>query len=375
MADIESVLIVGGGVAGLTTAAALHRHGFTPELVERQPTWRALGAGFLVHANGMRMLRRLDLAVGVESAGAVVRRWQVCDEHGDVLSDTDLEALWGDVGRCVGIERTDLQCALLAGVANLYCRLGTSVTSLEQDARRVTVGFSDGSSADYGLVVGADGIDSTVRALTLTTAAPSDLGAMNWRSIAPIRPAGLNMLQMHLGDNCIFGLVPMGAEHTYGFAYVIQPRVRDPLEGRLERLRGRFRKFGSRVHEYLASLERDEQVICSAMEWMELEQWHTGRVMLVGDAAHASSPLMGQGGCMAMEDAWVLAEELRAAATLEDALARYVSRRKPRVEWIQRESMAVAEGLVTPPAVRNAALRERGEQMMRSRFGPLIPAP
>jgi FAD-dependent urate hydroxylase len=125
----------------------------------------------------------------------------------------------------------------------------------------------------------------------------------------------------------------------------------------------------------MASLERDEQVICSAMEWMELEQWHKGRVMLVGDAAHASSPLMGQGGCMAMEDAWVLAEELRAAATLEDALARYVSRRKPRVEWIQRESMAVAEGLVTPPAVRNAALRERGEQMMRSRFGPLIPAP
>ena len=179
-------------------------------------------------------------------------------------------------------------------------------------------------------------LGSTVRALALTTAAPSDLGAMNWRSIAPIRPAGLTALQMHLGDGCMFGLVPMGAGRTYGFAYVVQPRFHDPLEGRLERLRDRFATFGSRVQEYLASLERDDQVICSAMEWMEVEKWHIGRVVLVGDAAHASSPMMGQGGCMAMEDACVLAEELRAAATVESALASYVSRRKPRVEWVQQ---------------------------------------
>ena len=135
-----------------------------------------------------------------------------------------------------------------------------------QDDRRVSVGFSDGSTGDYDLVVGADGIKSTVRALTLTAAVPSDLGAMNWRSIAPIRPAGLTGLQMHLGDGCVFGLVPMGAGRTYGFAYVIQPRFHDPLEGRLERLRNRFATFGGRVQEYLASLKRDDEVICSAME-------------------------------------------------------------------------------------------------------------
>jgi 2-polyprenyl-6-methoxyphenol hydroxylase-like FAD-dependent oxidoreductase len=237
------------------------------------------------------------------------------------------------------------------------------------------VGFSDGSIANYDLVVGADGIDSTVRALALTTAAPNDLGAMNWRSIAPIRPTGLTALQMHLGDGCIFGLVPMGAGRTYGFAYVIQPRFRDPLEGRLARLRNRFRKFGSRVQEYLAALERDDQVICSAMEWMELEKWYIGRVVLIGDAAHASSPLMGQGGCMAMEDACVLAEELRAAATVENALASYVSRRKPRVEWVQHQSMTVGESLIRPLALRNAALRERGNEAMLARFGPLAAEP
>lgn len=375
MAKIETILVVGGGVAGLTTATALHQRGFTVELVERRQSWHALGAGFLVHGNGMRMLRSLGLATGVETTGAVVRRWQFCDERGDVLSETDLETLWGEAGPCIGIERAKLQGALLPGVAEVRCRLGTSVTSLMQDDRRVSVGFSDGSSRDYDFVVGADGIKSTVRTLTLTTAAPSDLGAMNWRSIAPIRPAGLTALQLCLGHGSVFGLVPMGAGRTYGFAYVVQPRFHDPLEGRLERLRKRFATFGGRVREYLASLERDEQVICSAMEWMESEKWHSGRVVLVGDAAHASSPMMGQGGCMAMEDACGLADELRAAATVESALASYVSRRKPRVKWVQQQSMGLANLVTASSAERNSTLRERGTELMQDRFGPLVPSP
>ena len=375
MAKIDTILVVGGGLAGLTMAAALHQHGFTVELIERQETWHAVGAGFLVHANGMRMLAALGLASGVEIAGAVVRRWQFCDEQGEVLSDTDLEALWGHAGPSVGIERTKLQGALLPGVAQVRCRLGTEVTSLVQDEARVSIGFSDGSSGDFDLVVGADGIRSTVRALALTSTAPSYLGAMNWRSIAPIRPAGLTALQLCLGHGCVFGLVPMGAGRTYGFAYVVQPRLHDPLEGRLERLRNRFATFGGRVQEYLASLERDDQIICSAMEWMESEKWHSGRVVLVGDAAHASSPMMGQGGCMAMEDACTLADELRTAVTVESALASYVSRRKPRVKWVQQQSMALAEILTSPSAPRNAALRERGKEAMQARFGPLVLAP
>jgi 2-polyprenyl-6-methoxyphenol hydroxylase-like FAD-dependent oxidoreductase len=375
MAKVDAVLVVGGGVAGLTAAAALHLHGFRTELVERQQTWPTSGAGFLVQANGMRMLRLLGLADGVANAGSIVCRWQFCDDQGEVLSETDLQELWADAGPCVGIERPALQRALLPGVADLRYRLGTSVISLVQDDRRVTVGFSDGSTEDYDLVVGADGVKSTVRALVLSAAAPSDLGAMNWRSIAPMRPAGLTELQMHLGEGCMFGLVPVGCGRTYGFAYVIQPRLRDPLEGRLQRLRDRFATFGWRVQEYLASLERDDQVICSAMEWIETEKWHTGRVVLVGDAAHASSPMMGQGGCMAMEDACVLAEELRAATTVHGALASYVSRRKARVVWVQRQSMVVGESLTIPSAVRNAALRERGNEAMQSRFRPLVPAP
>lgn len=376
MAQLDRILVVGGGIAGLTTATALHRSGFATELVERQAAWTAPGAGFVVHANGMRMLRVLGLEAGVASAGTVVRRWQFYDAQGGLLSDTDLTAVWGEVGPCIGIVRPLLHRALQKGVADLPCRLGTAVTSLVQDDRGVTVTFSDGTCGAYDLVVGADGIRSTVRALALGARSPTYLGAMNWRSVAPIRPAGLeSALQMHVDDGRIVGLVTMGDGHTYSFAISIEPAFHDPVAGRLERLRARFAGFGPRVQDYLAALERDDQVICSAMEWVPLDQVYRGRVVLVGDAAHASSPMLGQGGCMAMEDACVLAEELRSGATTEAALAGFARRRKPRLEWVQQQSMAVTQMQALPAGERTLALRENGDRATHARFAPLAAAP
>jgi 2-polyprenyl-6-methoxyphenol hydroxylase-like FAD-dependent oxidoreductase len=376
VAHVGKILVVGGGIAGLTTAAALHRYGFSAELVERQPTWSVPGAGFVVHANGMRMLRALDLDEGVMSGGIAVGRWQFYDAQGCLLSDTDLTAVWGDVGPCIGIVRPLLHSALRKGVADVPCRLGTALTSLTQDDRGVTVAFSDGTSGAYDLVVGADGIRSTVRALTMGATPPTYLGAMNWRSTAPVRPAGLeSALQMHVDDGRIFGLVTMGAGHTYSFAISIEPQFHDPVEGRLERLRVRFAGFGPRVREYLAALERDDQIICSAMEWVPLEKVYSGRVVLVGDAAHASSPMLGQGGCMAMEDACVLAEELRSRAAIEAALAGFAERRKPRVEWVQQQSLAVTQMQALPTGKRIAALRESGDRATQARFAALAAAP
>jgi FAD-dependent urate hydroxylase len=377
MADVERILIVGGGIAGLTLASALYRQGFRPELVERSPAWHAVatGAGIAVQPNGMRILHALGMGAAVEEAGTVIRRWSFCDQQGEMLCQIDLEALWGDVGPFIGIERAKLHQVLVTGTAAVPCRLGTSVTSLRQDDHRISVGFNDGSSGEYDLVVGADGVSSAVRALTLNTTPPDYLAQMAWRSLAPIRPRGLTALQFLLGDGCFFGLCPVGGGRTYGFGNVTTPRFHDAVEGRLDRLRGRFAAFGGLVQEYLAALERDDQIHCSAIEWVDVDGWSTGRVVLIGDAAHASSPMMGQGGCMAMEDACVLAEVLRSEATVEGALSYYVSRREPRVKWVQQQSLAAAESFGLPPATRNATLRERGDAIFQHRFRPLIAAP
>jgi 2-polyprenyl-6-methoxyphenol hydroxylase-like FAD-dependent oxidoreductase len=167
----------------------------------------------------------------------------------------------------------------------------------------------------------------------------------------------------------------VGDGRTYGFGHVTQDRRYDPLERRLARLRGRFASFGSTVQDYLAAIDDDDQIHCSAIEWIEQERWHTGRVVLIGDAAYASSPLMGQGGSLAMEDASVLAELLRTEASLEHALATYTRRRKPRVGWVQQQSRAVADSFNLPPAARNQVLQAQGERLFKERYTPLKSLP
>jgi 2-polyprenyl-6-methoxyphenol hydroxylase-like FAD-dependent oxidoreductase len=375
MSDVATVLIVGGGIAGLTFGRALHRYGLAVDLVERSTEWRAEGGGIAVQPNGIRVLRALRLDAAVEHAGAQVHRWSFCDETGELLSEHDLVALWGDVGPFIGIERMRLQQVLVDGAEGVFCRLGTSVRSLIQNESSVTVSFTDGSTQTYDLVVGADGISSKVRALTMGAISPAYAGAMAWRSVAPIRPRGLVDLQFHLGDGCFFGLCPVAEGRTYGFGNTTEPRTRDPEAGRLDRLRRRFSRFSESIQEYLRALDHDEQIHCAPVDTVAVEQWHVGRVVLIGDAAHASSPMMGQGGCMAMEDALALAESLVEHDSLAKALEAYVARRRPRVSWVHQESTAVAESFRLPAAARNDGLRQYGAAMFQRRFAPLVAAP
>jgi 2-polyprenyl-6-methoxyphenol hydroxylase-like FAD-dependent oxidoreductase len=375
MADIERILIVGGGIAGLSVATALHRHGFHPELVERSTAWPAIGAGIGLPANGVRVLRALGLGEAVYRAAAEVRRWGFFDQEGKLLCQTDLRDLWREVGPWLGITRVKLQEALLTRAAAVPHRLSIALTALTQNDGTVEVRFSDGTSSSYDLVVGADGIRSTVRELAIASSPPAYAGQMAWRSVIPTRPPGMVDMIVLMGDKSSFGVVPMGEGHTYGFGVVDAERFEDPLGGRLQRFRRRFAEFGAPIPAYLAALQSDHDLHFGPIEWIKLEEWYRGRVVLIGDAAHAGPPHMGEGGCMAMEDALVLAEVLRTAKNIQCALEAYVLRRRPRADWVQRQSRAAAQAWALSPDVRNAALRERGDQMFRDRYRPLIPAP
>lgn len=260
------------------------------------------------------------------------------------------------------------------GAAPVPFRLATTVISLSQEEGHVSVKFSDGSSTQYELVVGADGIASSVRGLAFSSKPPVGAGHIAWRSIVPMRPEGLTDLRFFFGERCFFGLCPVGNGYTYGFGHVAEPRFHDEVLGRLQRLRSRFADFPEPVQEYLAALECDEQIHCSTVEWLEQEQWYEGRIALIGDAAHATSPMIGQGGCLAIEDAYVFVESLRSAESIEGALEAFAVRRRPRVKWVQQESLAVSESLRLPPEARNAILRTRGREMFERRFAPLLSA-
>jgi FAD-dependent urate hydroxylase len=268
MSRAERILIVGGGIAGLTTAIALRQRGFAPELVEQGASWRALGAGIVLQPNAMKVLRGLDVGADIEKAGAVIRRFNYSSQGGDLLCEIDLVGLWSSMGSGgVGIGRGELQKALVQPADAARCRLGVGLTSLRQRESFVSVGFSDGTTADYELVVGADGIGSTVRALAVSDAKPKYCGQMAWRSLAPVRAEVEDEVQFWLGDGCFFATYSVGGGRTYGSGYVAEaiPR-RESIEGRLARFRKRFVSFTRPVQTFLESLERDDQIHCSTVQ-------------------------------------------------------------------------------------------------------------
>ena len=218
MAEAGRILIVGGGIAGLSLAIALRRNGAAAELVERSPAWPAVGAGIALHANAVRALRALGLGEAIETASAPLPRWGFFDRHGTRLCQTDLADLWREVGPCLGITRIRLHEILVTAAAGVPCRLGVALTGLTQDGDRVSASFADGSAGDYDLVVGADGIHSAVRRLAVSPIPPQYADTVSWRSVIPARPPGTDHLMIFTGERCFFGLVPVDEGSTYGFA-------------------------------------------------------------------------------------------------------------------------------------------------------------
>lgn len=371
----ERVLIVGGGIAGLSLDLALRGGPWQVELVERGAGSSRLGAGLAVQPNAMRALGSLGVAAAVERAGAVIHRFQYRDQHGPLLCDVDLDDVWGDVGPFVGITRAALHDVLRLDANRSRSRMGRSATSVRQCDGRVAVTFDDATAADYDLVVGADGINSDVRRFAIDRSRPAYAGQMAWRSVAWMRPGALEGVQFWLGSDRFFGLCPAGDGITYGFGNVTCASQHDPVDGRKRRLIERFRGFGAPVREYLAAVECDRDIHCAPVEWLPDVTWRNGRVVLIGDAAHAMSPMMGQGGCMAIEDALVLADELRRDRDIPAALAAFAARRRPRVDWAREQSQALGELMRLPVGIRDRALREHGTTAFYDRYRPLTAAP
>jgi FAD-dependent urate hydroxylase len=330
----------------------------------------------VLHGNGVRALRRLGLGPALDDAAAAVSRWDFRDQDGGLLCSTDLGMLWTGVGPCLALTRTRLMQILWDATTGLSRRFGCAVTGVRQTDDDVRVDFGDGSTHGYDLVVGADGVRSTIRRLAVSPAAPRSTGTIGWRSVVTGRLPGVEHLDVLLGEGCFFGLAPVGDGHTYGFAGTTRPldRGKDPLRP-VDRLRNQFACFGGPVPDYLARLDDHSALHTGPVEGVELDRWHRGRIVLVGDAAHALPPHMGQGGCLAAEDALVLAEELAGSDTVPSALQAFTARRRPRVNRVCKGSDAAASAWLLPEAVRNPVLRDRGDQILQERYRCLLAPP
>lgn len=357
MRDLN-ILIIGGGIGGLTSAIALRAKGFAVTVIERDPDWSVYGVGIIQQSNVIRAMAALGLIDEYLAAGVGFDAVEIYTPQGDRVARVPVPRLVEGYPASMGVPRPALHKVLgdrtIASGAEV--RLGVTAVSLDDDGAGVDVAFSDGRTGRYDLVVGADGVYSRTRATVLPDApGPVFTGQSVWRYNLP-RPDGLDAMHAYNGPIGV-GLVPISPDLMYLYMTTPEPdNRRYPREGLAAVMREKLGDCAPAIRDLAEHVTDDAGVVYRPLEGHLVEgPWHRGRVVLLGDAVHATTPHLGQGAGMAIEDSLVLADELAGAGDVASALAAFRDRRFDRCAYIVRESLAICMGqLGKGPPVDNA---------------------
>jgi 2-polyprenyl-6-methoxyphenol hydroxylase-like FAD-dependent oxidoreductase len=354
MPAIDTVLVIGSGLAGTATATLLASHGVAVDLVEVNPEVTALGSGITLQGNALRVLRDVGVWERVRAEGFAFDSLglRAPDAEGTLLAEIpDARTGGPDLPATLGMPRPALARILTdrAAEAGAKVRFDVAATGLCQDATGVSVTFSDGSAGRYDLVVGADGIRSATRGLIGIDIEPRPTGMGIWRAFGP-RPASVTRTDLVYGGPChIAGYCPTGEDSLY--AYIVEDaRDRGGLspEQRLATMRELASGYHGPWDEIRESLVDGDRVNHTRFETHLLAPpWHRGRVVLIGDAAHSCPPTLAQGGAQALEDAAVLAELLLDADAVTEGLwSAFTARRFDRVRTVVEASNQLGQWLL-----------------------------
>jgi 2-polyprenyl-6-methoxyphenol hydroxylase-like FAD-dependent oxidoreductase len=367
---IGRALVVGGGIAGMATAIMLRRSGVPVDLIDLDPQWRVYGAGITITGPTLRAFKALGILERVMTDAHTADGVQVCSVEGEPLTLIPTPSPAGSaVPGSGGIMRPVLHRILSEDV--LACgtdvRLGITVDAIEHGAAAERVTFSDGTTGSYELVVGADGLFSKVRSLIFPDApAPRFTGQACWRLMTSRLPA-IDRRHYFLGGPVKAGLTPVSATEMYLFVLenVREHRWVDPASF-TARLRELLGPFGGPLAAVRERIDAASSIVYRPLETVLLAApWYVGRTIVIGDAAHATTPQLASGAGMAVEDGLVLAEELQRAPTVEGALRRVMTRRFERCRLVVENSIQLGRYEVDRASVdAQTALVERSLQTL-----------
>lgn len=368
------LLVVGGGIAGLTLAAALEQRGIRVEIVERARDYGGIGYVLGVWPAGLNVLNSLGLRPELMRIGVPPGMYYAMDPSERDLMQASLGEFAAPYGDNLYLRRAEL-IEILRGAVASPIAFGRSIVGLRQTAESAAVTFNDGTSGEYDAVIGADGLRSETRRLLFGEAPLTYHGVTGWAFWTGIDIG--NETREIYGPGRFMGFYP-SRERPCCFAAAASPRsVSDDVATRRARLEAAFAGFPEWARAALNS-STDPAIWHDDFLDLRLPRWTSGRVALVGDAAHAILPSAGVGASLAIESADVLADELSRAssAQLANALRRYEQRRRTRVDTVQRQSRQLM-WMIRPrnPIVvklRNAAMRAVPSPMFLSMFKPLM---
>jgi 2-polyprenyl-6-methoxyphenol hydroxylase-like FAD-dependent oxidoreductase len=363
-------LVVGGGPAGMTAAIALGRVGIESLVVEREDRARPVGVGLALQNSPLRALHQLGLLQAVVDRSFHHEAVNLCAPDGTVVHRIVTEPLVPGTPSFVAMPRgtlADIFVEALAATPGAEIRYGSTITALRDHGDSVEAHLSDGTTERFDLVIGADGLHSTVRKQVFPEAPePRRARQVIWRGSAP-RPAEADRYLLHdLGPAGRAGVVPIADDELYVWMlHRDDGAPRPPAEERLERFRERLAPFGGVMPAVAAAL-RPEVDHRALQALLVPAPWYRGRIVLIGDAAHGTTPHIAYGAGMAIEDSVVLADELSRNEPAEAALEAFMRRRFDRCRLVVETSWQLSEWEVDPPEDRT-----RHQQLIGRALGAL----
>jgi len=334
MPDRPRVLIVGAGIGGLTLAAGLEHFGIVPTVVEIEGSSLERGLALMLTSNVGVALRRIGLERAVAREGTVLDEIAQTDASGDSIDRHDFRPANNRFAPTFGITRSGLISALSAGPP-FPVAYGTTVSALDWSTDSPRVTFADGTRAEFDLVVGADGIHSAIRQAIFPGVEPSYRSFCAWRTVMEY-PDSDKVFTIRSEPGTILGSFQVGPQLVYAFLLVHAAEI--PSLSRTQHL-ARFKELASSFQGPISTLIQEQRdptrVVFVPVYEVETPSYHEGRVVLIGDAAHAVPPILAQGAAMAIEDAVTLAELIGTNNDLDQVLRSFEAARRPRVEQIR----------------------------------------
>ncbi|MDQ0064649.1 FAD-dependent monooxygenase [Chryseobacterium lathyri] len=337
---MNTISIIGAGIGGLALGNILKQHSYDFTIFEAAPEIKPVGAGIMMAVNAMQIFDRLGLKEKIENAGNKIHGISITDESLKPITKTSIPALEKKYNSCnVAIHRAELQKILAENIGNKYIKLNHSLNKIEKNGN-YSLYFENGTQAESKIIFGADGIKSRIRNQILNTGTIRNAGQKCWRGLVTFDlPEQFDQEAIELwGKGKRFGFVKISEKKVYWYALISEKKHKHYLG-----LSENFKEFHPLVSNIIETTLEECIILNDITDLSPIPSWYSENLCLIGDAAHATTPNMGQGACQAIEDAYIIGRLLEDSKDFNAVFEKFQKIRRKKVDYIVNTSWRIGK--------------------------------